>query len=64
MAEAAALPLGFEVAVVDEPTLPEQSLAIATQLPQRPLILGGCCCAHMGAVEGWPHGTSASPSSG
>ena len=48
-----ALPLAFpEVAVVEEPTLPEQSLAIATQLPQRPLILGGCCCAHVGAVEG------------
>ncbi len=53
MAEAAELPISFpEVAVVDEPTLPEQSLAIALQLPQRPLILGGCCCAHVGAVEG------------
>ena len=53
MAEAATLPIAFpEVAVVDEPTLPEQSLAVAAQLPQRPLILGGCCCAHVGAVEG------------
>jgi len=53
MAEAARLPLGFpEVAVVEEETLAEQSLAVATQLPQRPLVLGGCCCAHMGVVEG------------
>ena len=53
MAEAAALPISFpEVAVVDEPTLPEQSLSVAAQLPERPLVLGGCCCAHMGAVEG------------
>jgi arginase len=53
MAEAAALPLRFpEAAVVEEDTLPEQALAIASQLPQRPIILGGCCCAHVGAVEG------------
>jgi arginase len=53
MAEAAFLPVGFpEVAVIEEDTLPEQSLAIATQLPQRPLVLGGCCCAHVGVVEG------------
>jgi arginase family enzyme len=53
MAEAAALELGFpEVAVVEEDTLPEQSLAIASRLPQLPLVLGGCCCAHVGAVEG------------
>jgi arginase len=29
-----------------------QSLEIATNLPERPLLLGGCCCAHVGAVEG------------
>jgi arginase family enzyme len=52
MAEAARLPLPYpEVAVVEEQTLGEQNLAIATELPDRPLILGGCCCAHIGAVE-------------
>ncbi|MGZ8694396.1 MAG: arginase family protein [Gaiellaceae bacterium] len=53
MAAAASLPIGFpEVAVVEEGSLPEQSLAVAAQLPQRPVILGGCCCAHVGVVEG------------
>ena len=22
------------------------------ELPERPLVLGGCCCAHIGAIEG------------
>ena len=53
MEQAASLPLPYpEVAVVDEPSLPEQSLALALHLPERPLVLGGCCCAHLGAVEG------------
>jgi arginase family enzyme len=53
MAEAARLPLPYpEAAVVEEETLGEQNLAIATELPERPLILGGCCCAHIGAIEG------------
>src|SRR6266568_2528466 len=53
MAEAARLPLPYpEAAVVEEETLGEQNLAIATELPERPLVLGGCCCAHIGAVEG------------
>src|SRR5581483_4555614 len=26
--------------------------AVASDLPARPLVLGGCCCAHVGAVEG------------
>jgi arginase len=53
MAEAARLPLPYpEVAVVEEETLGEQNLAIATELPERPLVLGGCCCSHIGAVEG------------
>jgi len=52
MAEAARLPLPFpEAAVVDEETLDEQTLAVAIDLPERPLVLGGCCCAHIGAVE-------------
>jgi arginase len=53
MAEASSLALPYpEVAVVAEATLREQSLALAAALPTRPLVLGGCCCAHVGAVEG------------
>jgi len=53
MAEAARLPLPYpEVAVVEEETLGEQNLAVALELPERPLVLGGCCCSHIGAVEG------------
>ena len=52
MAQAAHLRLPFpEAAVIEEASLGEQSLAIATELPDRPLVLGGCCCAHVGAVE-------------
>ena len=53
MAEAARLPLPYpEAAVVDEETLAAQSLALARELPERPIVVGGCCCAHIGAVEG------------
>ena len=53
MAEAARLPFPYpEAAVVDESSLEEQNLAIAADLPARPIILGGCCCAHIGAVQG------------
>jgi arginase len=53
MVEAAALPLDYaEVAVVEEETLAMQTLAVASDLPVRPLLLGGCCCTHVGAVEG------------
>ena len=53
MAEAAGLPLPYpEAAVVAEGTLAAQSLALARDLPERPLVLGGCCCSHVGAVEG------------
>jgi arginase family enzyme len=53
MAEAARLPLPYpEAAVVEEETLGEQNLAIAMELPERPLVLGGCCCSHIGAIEG------------
>ena len=40
-----------EAATVDEATLDAQIEAIARELPQRPLVLGGCCCAHVGAVR-------------
>ena len=29
-----------------------QTLAVASDLAARPLVLGGCCCSHVGAVEG------------
>jgi arginase len=52
MAEAASLPLDFpEAAVIEENSLEEQNFAVALDLPQRPVILGGCCCSHIGAVE-------------
>ena len=57
MAEAAWLELPYpEASVVDEDTLAEQTLALASDLPDRPLVLGGCCCAHVGAVEGLSQG--------
>jgi arginase family enzyme len=53
MAEAAFLELPYpEVAVVEAETLEEQNLALAADLPVRPLVLGGDCCSHIGAVEG------------
>jgi arginase len=53
MVEAASLALDYpEVAVIEEETLAMQTLAVASDLPARPLVLGGCCCAHVGAVEG------------
>jgi arginase len=53
MAEAAWLELPYpETAVVEAETLEEQTLALAADLPERPLVLGGCCCSHIGAVEG------------
>jgi arginase len=52
MVESASLPLPYpEAAVIEEDTLTEQSLALAGDLPERPLVLGGCCCSHVGAVE-------------
>jgi len=53
MAAAALLPFPYpEAAVIEEDSLGEQTLAVASQLPERPLVLGGCCCSHIGAVEG------------
>lgn len=52
MAEAAWLELPYpEAGVVEEASLAEQTLAVAAELPDRPLVLGGCCCAHIGAIE-------------
>jgi arginase len=53
MAESAWLELPFpEAAIVEAETLEEQNLALAADLPERPLVLGGDCCSHIGAVEG------------
>jgi arginase family enzyme len=52
MAESAGLPVPYpEAAVIEEDSLTEQSFALALELPDRPLVLGGCCCSHIGAVE-------------
>ena len=51
MAEAAWLELPFlEAGIVEADSLEEQNLALAADLPERPL--GGDCCSHIGAVEG------------
>jgi arginase len=53
MAEAAYLELPYpEAAVVEEDSLTVQNLALAAALPEKPVVLGGCCCSHVGAVEG------------
>jgi arginase len=53
MAEAASLPLPYpEAEVVACDTLAEQTAALAAALPERPVVLGGCCCAHTGAIRG------------
>jgi arginase family enzyme len=53
MVEAALLPFDYpEAAVVEEDSLADQNLALAAELPDRPLVLGGCCSSHVGALEG------------
>jgi arginase len=52
MADAAGMALPWpEAAIVGEDTLEGQITATARELPGRPLVLGGCCCAHVGAVR-------------
>jgi hypothetical protein len=52
LVESASLPVPYpEAAVIEQDSLSEQSFAVALELPERPLVLGGCCCAHIGAVE-------------
>ena len=65
MAAAAETNLQYpEAGAVARTTLAEQNLALAAGLPGRPLVLGGCCCAHIGAVEGLAAREGASGSSG
>ena len=53
MVQGASLPLPYpEAAVIEEDSLGAQTLVLASELPDRPLVLGGCCCSHIGAVEG------------
>ena len=52
MAEAAAMNVPWpEAATIAEQTLADQIESTGHQLPARPLILGGCCCSHVGAVR-------------
>ena len=52
MAEAAHMSAPWpEAATIDEETLEDQVAAMGRQLPARPLVLGGCCCSHVGAVR-------------
>ena len=44
MVEAAHLDLPYpEAAVVEEESLRVQNLALASSLPERPVVMGGCC---------------------
>lgn len=53
MAAAAHLELPYpEAAVIEEETLEEQIASQLRNLPARPLVLGGCCCSHVGAIRG------------
>lgn len=53
MADGARVALPYpEVAVVERGTLDEQTETIADALPSRPIVLGGCCCTHVGAATG------------
>lgn len=53
MCEAAGMDLGLrEAATVAMSTLDEQTAAVAAALPEQPVVLGGCCCAHIGAASG------------
>ena len=53
MAEGARIALPYpEVAVVERDTLDEQTAAVAESLAARPIVLGGCCCTHVGGVRG------------
>jgi arginase len=40
-----------EASVIEAESLAEQTLMLASELPDRPIVLGGCCCSHVGAIE-------------
>lgn len=52
MAAAAAMSIPWpEAATVAEESLDAQHASVGRELPARPLVLGGCCCSHVGAVR-------------
>jgi arginase family enzyme len=52
MAPAARMAMPWpEAATIEEATLDDQIAALGRELPERPLVLGGCCCSHVGAVR-------------
>lgn len=52
MADAARMELPWpEAAVVEEQSLEAEIAQVAHELPARPFVLGGSCCAHVGAVR-------------
>ena len=53
MAQGARVQLPYpEVAVVERDSLAEQTGAVAAGLAARPIVVGGCCCSHIGAATG------------
>jgi arginase family enzyme len=53
MVDGAMLELPYpDTGAVERDTLAEQTAELASMLPQRPLVVGGCCCSHVGAVQG------------
>jgi arginase len=53
MVDAAGMDIGVETAAtVSEPSLGAQTQQIREVLPERPVVLGGCCCAHVGGAAG------------
>jgi arginase family enzyme len=53
MAEGAALALPYpDTGSVERDSLEEQSAELPAALPARPIVVGGCCCSHVGAVRG------------
>lgn len=53
MARAARVELPYpEAAIVECDELTLQTETVAAELPTTPLVLGGCCCAHLGAIRG------------
>lgn len=45
-----------DAAVIEQDTLDAQNAALADALPAPPLVLGGCCCSHVGAIRGLARG--------
>jgi arginase len=53
MAEGASLALPYpDTGSVERDSLEEQTAELSSVLPERPVIVGGCCCSHIGAARG------------